>query len=61
MDATSNESPESSFSSEGFPTIYFAPADRKDSPVKYEGNRDLKDLEDFIKKHASVSFKKDEL
>lgn len=38
MDATANDVP-SSYNVEGFPTIYFAPADKKDAPVKYSGNR----------------------
>ncbi|XP_067935563.1 protein disulfide-isomerase A4-like [Watersipora subatra] len=47
----------------GYPTIYMAPAGKKDKPVKYEGNRDPEDLEKFVREHAEVSFRdvKDEL
>ena len=47
MDATSNDSPPE-FSAEGFPTIYFAPANSKDKPIKYEGARELDDFIKFI-------------
>ncbi|VDO24938.1 unnamed protein product [Onchocerca flexuosa] len=61
IDATANDIP-TNYAVSGFPTIYFAPVGRKKEPIKYEGNRDLDDLIDFMKKHASVSFRsKDEL
>lgn len=47
MDATANDSPPS-FSAEGFPTIYFAPANSKDKPIKYEGAREVDDFVKFI-------------
>ncbi|CAG9535168.1 unnamed protein product [Cercopithifilaria johnstoni] len=55
MDVTANDIPKN-YDVSGFPTIYFAPAGKKEEPIKYEGNRDLNDLIDFMKKHASVSF-----
>lgn len=61
FDATENDAP-ADFKVEGFPTIYFAPSGKKSQPIKYNGNRDLKDLEDFMKNNAVKSFqKKDEL
>lgn len=57
MDATANDSP-SEYAVEGFPTIYFAPANNKHNPVKYSGNRDRDDLIKFMKDNAVVSFKK---
>ncbi|KAF8358966.1 hypothetical protein PRIPAC_93961 [Pristionchus pacificus] len=61
FDATANDAPEG-FDVEGFPTIYFAPSGKKDKPIKYSGNRDLDDLQKFMKKHAVKSYqKKDEL
>ena len=59
FDATANDAPEK-FNVEGFPTIYFAPSGKKDQPVKYSGNRDLADLENFMKKHAVKSYQKKE-
>lgn len=56
FDATVNDPP-SNYKVEGFPTIYFAPGNGKEKPIKYEGNRELKDLEEFIRKHATKSFK----
>lgn len=55
FDATANDAPPN-YSVEGFPTIYFAPSGKKDSPIKYTGNRDLDDLTGFLKKHAVKSF-----
>jgi len=54
MDATANDSPEP-YTSSGFPTIYFAPAGKKTSPISYSGDRSLTDLEKFIREHATVS------
>uniref|UniRef100_A0A0N5BTH5 Protein disulfide-isomerase n=1 Tax=Strongyloides papillosus TaxID=174720 RepID=A0A0N5BTH5_STREA len=55
MDATANDPP-ANFKVEGFPTIYFAPSGKKSEPIKYTGNRDLDDLEKFMKKHAVKSY-----
>uniref|UniRef100_A0A914WED8 Protein disulfide-isomerase n=1 Tax=Plectus sambesii TaxID=2011161 RepID=A0A914WED8_9BILA len=54
-DATANDAPEN-FNVEGFPTIYFAPSGKKETPIKYNGNRDLDDLTKFMKQHAVKSF-----
>jgi len=54
MDATANDLPEP-YTASGFPTIYFAPVGKKQSPVSYSGDRSLKDLEKFIRDHATVS------
>ncbi|KAL5007449.1 hypothetical protein ScPMuIL_016255 [Solemya velum] len=60
MDSTVNDAPDN-FKTTGFPTIYFAPATDKANPIKYEGDRSIDDISKFIKKHATVSFKKEEL
>jgi protein disulfide-isomerase A4 len=60
MDATVNDAPEG-YGVEGFPTIYFAPAGKKDTPLKYNGGRDVASMEKFIKENAVASFKKSEL
>ena len=57
MDATANDAP-SEYSHSGFPTIYFAPANNKKSPVKYDGAREVEDFEKFLKEHATVTFGK---
>jgi protein disulfide-isomerase A1 len=49
IDGTENDTP---VSIEGFPTIYFFPANNKTDPVVYEGNRTPKDILKFIRKHA---------
>lgn len=59
MDATANDPP-LAYKVEGFPTIYFIPAGTE-TPLKYEGNRDLADLKKFMAKHATKSFQKTEL
>ncbi|EJW78649.1 Pdia4 protein, partial [Wuchereria bancrofti] len=56
IDATANDIPKN-YDVSGFPTIYFAPAGKKKEPIKYKGNRDLGDLTNFMKKHASASFR----
>jgi protein disulfide isomerase len=43
---------------EGFPTIYFFPSGKKNSPIKYEGPLSAKPVFDFIKKHAVAAKKK---
>ena len=57
MDATANDIPPG-YSAEGYPTIYFAPANDKKKPIKHEGERGLDDLIKFIKEKATVSLKK---
>ena len=56
MDATANEVPDT-YKVEGFPTIYFAPSDKKDSPLKFDGGRTVEDFEKYLKEHGTVSFK----
>lgn len=62
IDAVANDVPEK-YAVQGYPTIYYAPANQKDSPVKYEGDRDLQDLKKFMKDNAHAAFQslKDEL
>ncbi|KAK3729051.1 hypothetical protein RRG08_005424 [Elysia crispata] len=57
MDATANDTPVA-YKASGFPTIYFAPSNNKESPLKYEGGRDVDDFIDYLKDHATVSFGK---
>lgn len=52
MDATLNDAP-AQFQVSGFPTMYWAPMGKKDSPVKYEGGRDVEDFVEYIQKHAT--------
>lgn len=51
MDAVANDVPPT-FAVQGFPTIYFYPADSK-APKKYEGGRDVKDFVKYLAQHAS--------
>jgi len=59
-DATANGYPDE-IDIQGFPTIIFFPADNKNKPVKYEGDRTLNDFVEFLKKHATHKFKEDAL
>jgi len=61
MDATVNDSPSPNIQAKGYPTIYFVPANKKDSPISYPGERNVKAMYDFVKKNASAWKKKDEL
>jgi thioredoxin-like negative regulator of GroEL len=49
IDATTNDIPQG-FDVKGFPAIYLVPKTNK--PVKYEGNRDMDDLIEFIDKNT---------
>ncbi|XP_044028040.1 protein disulfide-isomerase A3-like [Siniperca chuatsi] len=54
MNAADNDVPPG-YDVHGFPTIYFAPAGKKDEPIRYEGGRELKDFLKFLKREASHS------
>jgi len=48
-DATANDVP---VNIKGFPTIYMFPEGENAKPIKYEGNRDMDDLIDFIEEYS---------
>jgi len=56
IDSTSNDVP---VVISGFPTLYMFPEGKDAKPIKYEGNRDMDDLIDFIEEY-SHSVKHDE-
>lgn len=56
MDATANDVPQP-YDVRGFPTLYWAPKDAKDKPVRYEGGRELDDFIKYIAKHATDELK----
>ena len=53
MDATAHEVP-AGFNVEGYPTLFFLAADKKGTPVAYEGGRDEASMSKFINKHRST-------
>ncbi|KAF7247940.1 Protein disulfide-isomerase A4 [Varanus komodoensis] len=63
MDATANDVPSDKYKTEGFPTIYFAPSNKKKNPIKFEsGERDLESLSKFVEEHSTkLSRTKEEL
>ncbi|KAK3739455.1 hypothetical protein QZH41_017293 [Actinostola sp. cb2023] len=60
MDATANDVPKD-FLAEGFPTIYFSASKDKETPVKYQGERQLDDFIKFLNDKGTVSPAKEEL
>ncbi|KAJ8940157.1 hypothetical protein NQ314_010828 [Rhamnusium bicolor] len=56
MDATANDVPPT-FDVRGFPTLYWAPRDSKDTPIRYEGGREADDFLKYIAKHATEELK----
>jgi len=58
MDATANDIPHSGYEARGYPTILFAPANNKDRPMKYEGEREVKAFKKWLKEKASIPFPK---
>ncbi|XP_029314163.1 protein disulfide-isomerase A4 [Cottoperca gobio] len=63
MDASANDVLNENYKSSGFPTIYFAPSNSKQSPIKFEGlDRTVEGFSSFLEKHATkLSQKRDEL
>lgn len=62
MDATANDVPNENYKVEGFPTIYLAPSNNKQSPVKFVGgDRTVEGLSKFVEEHATKLQKRDEL
>lgn len=57
IDATVNEFPDH-YQVSGFPTLYFVPAGETVQPVLYEGDRTVKKIAKFLKKHATHSLNK---
>ena len=49
VDATENDTPAKI---QGFPTLIFYPAGKKDSPIPYEGDRTPSAMADFIRTHG---------
>ncbi|XP_076360874.1 protein disulfide-isomerase A4-like [Tachypleus tridentatus] len=60
FDGTSNDFPEQ-YILEGYPTIYYIPANDKNKPVKYSGGKELNDLVKFVESNAGIVDSKDEL
>jgi protein disulfide-isomerase A1 len=54
VDATANDIDHPKVNVRGFPTIIFFPANAKDAPITYEGERDLDSFVSFIETHATT-------
>jgi len=55
IDATANDV-DPSLGIRGFPTIKFFPANNKDAPIEYAGDRSKADFITFLAQHSSVKF-----
>jgi len=55
IDATANDV-DASYNVRGFPTIKFFPANNKQAPLDYEGDRSHDDMVKFIQDNASIKF-----
>jgi len=58
MDATENDVDHDKIKIEGFPTIMFFKAGAKEEPIDFTGPREVGDMLDFVKKHASFDLDK---
>ncbi|CAK9293986.1 unnamed protein product [Gordionus sp. m RMFG-2023] len=52
MDATANDVP-SIYKVQGYPTLYWVPKNKKDSPIPYDGPRETDGMVSYIAKHAT--------
>jgi len=52
VDATENDTP---ISIEGFPTLYFFPSNKKDTPLQYDSGRNLSSFVKYLQEHAVAS------
>jgi protein disulfide-isomerase A1 len=64
IDATANDV-DPKYGIRGFPTIKFFPADKKNTPIDFNGERTLDGMKSFVEENASIKFElptaKDEL
>jgi protein disulfide isomerase len=58
IDATANDYPKD-FEVSGYPTIFLVPAKKGAKPIKYEGDREVEPMYQFIKKKAKIPFEGD--
>lgn len=56
FDATANDVP-APYEVRGFPTLFWAPKHSKDSPVKYEGGRELDDFIKYVARESTDGLK----
>lgn len=59
MDATANDA--DGVDVQGFPTIKFWRANKKDDPLDYDGDRDMDSFVSWLEEKASLSFNRDDL
>jgi protein disulfide isomerase family A protein 3 len=52
MDATANDSPHAKYQAKGYPTIFFAPANDKENPIPFNGEREVDAMYKWIKDRA---------
>jgi len=54
IDATANDSPVAEYAAKGYPTIFYAPANSKKNPIKYEGAREVKDFYKWLQEKKTL-------
>ena len=61
MDMTANEIDVPSVQVKGFPTLFFFKGDAKETPIQYEGSRDLEGFMKFLTENTHHKFDHSEL
>jgi protein disulfide isomerase family A protein 3 len=54
MDATANDSPHAKYQARGYPTLFYAPANNKNAPITYSGDREVDAFWKWLKERSTA-------